>query len=430
MIDRDKSESILSYAQRLLDEDNAYDLGLVEQYRLLFGEEISYDNAQRQLKGVKKFLKLIEENKPINEIDRKIDLTISADGTQTRQALLELSEETIKTPILLLRAHGYDPNEFELVNVKNSMWHQKSNQDGLHTLYASKITVKPRTEISIEKVKEIFDNMNRTYTRPKINRYEANGRRECLIINFFDVHFAKLAHITESGESYNYKVAQERISYSIDKYISKYKNRNIEQIIFAIGQDFFNSEPTGNTVGNTKQDNDLRYSVMFEKGVESLIQCIDKLEESFKCKIIIPLVQGNHSTYTEYYAAQYLKAWYRKDENIQVDADPLPRKYYTYGVNLFGFTHNSEEGKRLHSLMQIEQPRMWADTFERTWFTGHLHSEDVTEANGVYIRQAPTLCGTDAWHKKKGFVNPIKRTQAFIYDITDGLLDIGYVIIK
>ena len=150
MIDRDKSESILSYAQRLLDEDNAYDLGLVEQYRLLFGEEISYDNAQRQLKGVKKFLKLIEENKPINEIDRKIDLTISADGTQTRQALLELSEETIKTPILLLRAHGYDPNEFELVNVKNSMWHQKSNQDGLHTLYASKITVKPRTEISIE----------------------------------------------------------------------------------------------------------------------------------------------------------------------------------------------------------------------------------------------------------------------------------------
>ena len=430
MQDREKNESILSYAQRLLNEENAYDLGIVEQYKLLFNEEVSYDNAQRQLKGIKKFLKLIQENKAIEEIDRKIDLTINKDGSQTRNALLELSENDIKTPSLLLQAHGYNPEEFELVNSKNSMWHQKSNTDGLTTLYASKITVKPRTEISIETVQKIFDNMNRTYARPKINRYENGEKNECLIINFFDVHFSKLSHISETGENYDYKIAQERMSYSIDKYISKYKNRPIEQVIFAIGQDYFNSEPTGNTVGNTRQDNDSRYSVMFEKGVESLIQCIDKLEESFKCKIIVPLVQGNHSTYTEYYAAQFLKAWYRNDKNIQVDANPLPRKYYNYGVNLFGFTHNSEEKKRLYSLMQIEQPQMWATTFERTWFTGHLHSEDVKEEGGVYVRQAPTLCGTDAWHKKMGFVNPIKRTQAFIYGINDGLLDIGYVIIR
>ena len=86
----------------------------------------------------------------------------------------------------MLRAHGYDPDMFELVNSKNSMWHQKSNEDGLHTLYASKITVKPRTEISLEQIDEIFKNMNRTYQRPKINRYEISGRHECLIINFFD----------------------------------------------------------------------------------------------------------------------------------------------------------------------------------------------------------------------------------------------------
>ena len=430
MFDKDKNETVLNYAKRLLNEDNAYDIGLVEQYKLLFGEDISYDNAQRQLKGIKKFLKLIEINKTIDEIDRQIDLQINKDGTQTRNALLELSEEDIKTPILLLKAHGYDPDLFELVKSKNSMWHQKSNEDGLHTLYASNITVKPRTEISIETVKEIFNNMNRTYNRPKINRYETRGKHECLIVNFFDVHFSKLAHISETGENYDYKIAKERISYSIDKYISKYKNRNINQVIFAIGQDYFNSEPTGSTVGNTKQDNDSRYSVMFEKGVESLIECIDKLEEAFKCKVIVPLVQGNHSTYTEYYAAQFLKAWYRNDDNIQVDAEPTPRKYYQYGVNLFGFAHNSDEKKRLYTLMQQEEPHKWADTIERTWFTGHLHSEDVKEQDGVYVRQAPTFCGTDAWHKKMGFVNPIKRTQAFIYDKEEGLQDIGYVMVR
>lgn len=430
MINRDKSESILNYAKRLLNEDNAYDIGLVEQYRLLFEEDISYDNAQRQLKGIKKFLKLIETNKPIDEIDRQIDLQINKDGTQTRNALLELSEEDIKTPILLLKAHGYDPTVFELVNAKNSMWHQRSNEDGLCTLYSSKITVKPRSEISLEEVTDVFNNLDRTYSRPKINRYQTSGNHECLIVNFFDVHFSKLAHISETGENYDYKIAKERISYSIDMHINKFKNRKIEQVIFAIGQDYFNSEPNGNTVGNTKQDNDSRYSVMFEQGVKSLIECIDKLEEAFKCKIIVPLVQGNHSTYTEYYAAQFLSAWYRNDENIQVDANPTPRKYYKYGINLFGFTHNSEEKGRLNDLMQLEEPYLWADTIERTWFTGHLHSEDVKEKGGIYIRQAPTLCGTDAWHKKMGFVNPIKRTQSFIYDFEEGLQDIGYVIIK
>ena len=147
MIEKQNNEDILSYAQRLLDEDNAYDIGLMEQYKLLFNEPVSYDNAQRQLKGIKKFLNLIKQNKSefITNNEGKIDLTINKDGTQTRNALLVLSEEEIKTPELLLKAHGYDPQIFDLVSAKNSMWHQKSNTYGLSTLYCSKITVKPRT---------------------------------------------------------------------------------------------------------------------------------------------------------------------------------------------------------------------------------------------------------------------------------------------
>ena len=423
--------NIIQYAQQLLSEDNVYELGLIEIYKRLFGEEVSYDNAQRQLRGVKKFLQKIEENKQIEDVDRQIDVSINKDGSQTRNALLELSEEEIKTPELLLKAHRYDPNKWELVNSKNSMWHQKSNVDGLSTLYCSKITVKPRTEISLGEVEEIFNRMNREYKGKKsFSIMPKKDNSQCLIINFFDVHFAKLAHKSECGENYDYKIAQQRMRESIDEYIIRLKDKDFSEIIFAIGQDYFNSEPTGNTVGNTKQDNDSRYSVMFEKGVESLIDCIDRLIVAFKCPIFVPLIQGNHSTYTEFYAAQYLKAWYRKDENVIIDAEPTPRKYFKFGVNLFGFTHNSEEKDRLYNLMQIEEPKLWADTVERTWFTGHLHCEDVKEKGGVYVRQAPTMCGTDAWHKRMGFVNPIKRTQAFVYDEKYGLQDICYVLIK
>ena len=73
---------------------------------------------------------------------------------------------------------------------------------------------------------------------------------------------------------------------------------------------------------------------------------------------------------------------------------------------------------------------MWANTIERTFFTGHLHCEDVEEKSGIFIRQAPTLCSTDAWHKREGYVGSIKRTQSFIYDKNDGLVETHYVIVK
>lgn len=434
---KNNNETFLQFAKRLLTPENMTEYGLQEIYKLLFGENVSYDNAQRQLRGITKFInECIKDDFEGNmELinSQQINISLNKDGSQTRNALLFLSEEQIKTPKLLLEAHGYDYNLFELVNSKNSMWHQKSNTDGLHTLYCSKITVKPRTEISLEQVEEIFKKLD----REKTNIFKTSSpiyitsedNYDCFVLNFFDIHFAKLAHSEETGEEYNYKIAQKRMIDSVLEYKDRFKNRKFKSIYFAIGQDYFNSEPTGATVGNTKQDNDIRYSVMFEKGVEALIDVIEVLK-TMGDTIFIPLVQGNHSTYTEYYAAQFLKAWYRNDDSVIIDASVIPRKYYKFGVNLFGFTHNSEEKNRIYTLMQIESPQEWADTIERTWFTGHLHKEDVKEDGGVFIRQAPTMCSTDAWHKQKGYVGAIKRTQGFVYNSKDGLTESHYVKVK
>lgn len=436
MMQNKKNESFLDYAKRIVTDDNISEYGMVKVYQMLFDDDmISYDNAQRQLKGIRRFLVECERDnlKEVNEAkSTQIDLSINNDGTQTRNALLELSEDDIKTPEKLLKAHGYNVEEFELVNSKNSMWHQKSNKDGLTTLYCSKITVRPRTEISIETVQNIFNNLSRDITDKEINLLKSKAHKEtsqkCFVLNFFDVHFAKLAHDSETGDAYNYQIAKRRMIDSVMKYKEHYLKlgESFENIYFAIGNDFFNSEPTGDTVRGTRQNNDCNYSVMFEEGCSALIQVIDILREMGQ-KVIIPLVQGNHSTYTEYYAAQFLKAWYRNCSDVVVDADISPRKYYKFGFNLFGFTHNSEEKNRIYTLMQNEVPHLWADTIERTWFTGHLHSESVKQVDGIFIRQAPTLCGTDSWHKIKGYFNPIKRTQGFVYDSIEGLTDIHYV---
>lgn len=435
-----KNESFLDYAKRIVTEDNISEYGIVKVYQMLFDDEmISYDNAQRQLKGIRRFLLECERDnyKEINEIkSTQIDLSINKDGTQTRNALLELSEDEIKTPKLLLKAHGYDSEQFELVNSKNSMWHQNSNKNGLKTLYCSKITVRPRTEIDMETVQRVFDKLSRNisdrdfeiFKNKNQNQEDYDISNKCFVLNFFDVHFAKLAHDTETGDGYNYQIAKQRMIESVKKYEEYYNKQGefFDEIYFAIGNDFFNSEPTGDTVRGTRQHNDCNYSIMFEEGCRALIDVIDILR-AMGDRVIIPLVQGNHSTYTEYYAAQFLKAWYRNCDDVIVDAEAIPRKYYMFGINLFGFTHNSEEKNRIYTLMQNEAPQLWANTIERTWFTGHLHSEDVKQVDGIFIRQAPTMCGTDSWHKTKGYFNPIKRTQGFVYDLNDGLTDIHYV---
>ena len=160
-----KDESFLNYAKRIVTDENISEYGIQKIYQMLFGDEfISYDNAQRQLKGIRRFLLECERDnyKETGVVkSTQLDLIINKDGSQTRNALLELSENEIKTPELLMKAHGYDSNIFELVNAKNSMWHQNSNQDGLKTLYCSKITVRPRAEVSMDSVIEIFNNLSR-----------------------------------------------------------------------------------------------------------------------------------------------------------------------------------------------------------------------------------------------------------------------------
>jgi hypothetical protein len=69
----------------------------------------------------------------------------------------------------------------------------------------------------------------------------------------------------------------------------------------------------------------------------------------------------------------------------------------------------------------------WGNTTTREWLIVLLHSESVTEKNGVVVRRIPSLTGSDQWHYKSGYVTSKKRTMAFIYDKEEGLTETHYV---
>ena len=80
----------------------------------------------------------------------KSESSINKDGTFSSDKLIVIKEDELKNPNSLLKAHGFDIREWELVSARNNIWNVYSKQDGVQELYSSKIVVKPRSGITLE----------------------------------------------------------------------------------------------------------------------------------------------------------------------------------------------------------------------------------------------------------------------------------------
>lgn len=403
-----------------LGENNSADAYRSRYRRYL--ESINKDHIDRVLKT---------EPKPSNNYSNEVNKYTYNKGEHIYEDIVAIGDDEIITPESIMRKHHLDSREWIVVSFTTNIWQQQTKEAIKINLCQSKLTVKPKAEqtLTMEDVRNALKDIVVSKPLFPINTVK-EPKKQWLIPCFFDIHFGKLADRYETGENYDYKIARERVLNSANGYVDFYKGKTFEKLTFVIGNDFFNSGSDGNTFGGTVQDNDTRPFKMFKKGLETLIQCIYILS-ILSNNMEIVFVPGNHDFDTAYYLAVALEMYYKDCKAIVVDSDPTTRKYGEYGFNLIGFTHGNEEGKRLSGLMQYEAPEQWGRTTCREWIIGHKHIEGVLkvateEENGVIIRNISSLTGTDAWHKKKGFVMARKKTMAFIYDFYTGLSDVHY----
>ena len=352
----------------------------------------------------------------------KDNISLSSDGTQVSDKLIRLSEEELKDVNFILKSHGYDSKEWELINAKNSMWNVSNKQEGLKTLYSSKISVKPRVDtISLEEIQEHFENFTNNYKPRKVENSIINTTSgKMLEIPIMDLHLGKLSWNVETGENYDYKIAEERFFHAIDDIIQKTKCYKFEKIIFPIGNDFVNFDNIeGNTTGGTRQDNDLRWQKVYLKAMEILVKAIDMLKEIAPVEVFY--VAGNHDKTTSFYLTCYLNGFFRNNDKVDISLSPNVRKYIEFGKVLIGYTHGNLEKKRINGLMQIEAREAWGRTRFHEFHLGHLHSEQTKEENGIIIRNISSITSGDAWHHESGYVGAIRKAQAFIWDKEYGL---------
>jgi hypothetical protein len=361
-------------------------------------------------------------------IEYKESYQILQDGTQVSDRLIEICEEDLKSPKSILKAHKFDVNLWDVVSVRNNLYHQQKKGGERLLLYQSRLTVKPKVEpeLNEERIDNIFKKLSvKEFSIPAFitlkNDKKTNGK--CLVVPIADFHLGLYAKENISGDNYDLAIAEKLFHKTIGEVSSRLQGQKFEEVVFVIGNDFLNTDNlTNTTTKGTPQDNSAFWYEIVDKAVELIISGITILSQFGKVKVYN--VISNHDNLSMYSIMKTIQAVYRNNEDVEVDTSALPRKYHCFGKTLIGLTHDMNVKKGLE-LMTTEAKSQWGSCDKFYWFLGHLHTAMQYEKQGLLeIYRLPTFSGTSRWSKNSGFVSVDKRTQCFIVDAENGITDI------
>jgi len=264
-------------------------------------------------------------------------------------------------------------------------------------------TLRPKSElISIEKTK-----------------FEKNST---VVINLADLHLGKLVSEHETGERYNIDIAKERFLTCIKHLAYKsYSCYGIKKFILSsLGDTLHTDTVKSTTTSGTYVESDTRASKVFEVALEVLTESIDILKQ-FADEVEFININGNHCELSEQHLGIALKAYYRKDDKVIINAEPKVRKSILIGDNLLSWTHGDTNMNTLPLTIATEVPELWGKSKFRLVQLGHLHGtkkkvfQAEDEFNGVIVRHFSSLSGTDSWHNKNNYIGNQKRGTALVF---------------
>ncbi|GGJ48583.1 hypothetical protein [Virgibacillus salexigens] len=338
----------------------------------------------------------IEPNKRNAEMpDYKSSVEINQDGSQTVNDLIELSNEQMKDSNYLLKAHGYDPNEWEIVKATSSKWHHYNKEMSKpRELYASKITVRKKKQgFDFDKLLDTIKEV------PQVNISPIHTEENSYLnIPLSDMHFGIATYE-------DYKETQNRIINIIQK--------GHEEILFIIGNDLYHVDNFRNATASGREIQQIDLVNAWNSAKLFYYPLLENaLRYSRKVKVIFTL--GNHSESMEWSFIQLLKERYKQ---IVFDDDFKERKAHMLGKNLIFSNHgDKKKAKNITENFAVEFPVEWSEATTRTVFVGHYHFEKVIDNGGVIVRQMPTGVTPDIWHEQQGYTTAHKRFQVHEYD--------------
>jgi hypothetical protein len=409
--------------EKLFEEIYDVSLSQTEARKELRGIE-NHLNAKKELFYSKEDLNLDDES---SKLKYKESIEIHSDGKQVSDKLIQMNEEQSKDIEYVLKAHGYDVNKWEIVSAKNNIWNVYSKQDGIQTLYSSKVTVKPKICLfDIDWIRDVIRGMDFS-KNIKRHTYNIDESSKTVEINFPDVHIGKFVQELVSNGVYDADIAINRFRKSINRALERVSLYNVKKFIFIIGQDFMNFDNfQGTTTKGTTQDMNEFYESVYKKAYQCLLETIEKLRAISPVHIIY--VKGNHDSLSTFSMCYSLSELYKFNniEDVTVDYSTLQRKYIKIGNTTLGFGHGEKERNRITDCMQSDVPALWNNKY-RYFHLSHLHSEKCKEIGGVIYRWLGSLSENCKWTYESGYVGAQKKGHVFVYDDEEGLYGEFYI---
>jgi hypothetical protein len=356
--------------------------------------------------------------------DYKETTEIRNDGSIVTDKLVWMSDTDSKTPDFLLKAHGYLPSTWELIQAQSTLWHglQKGGVNKT-LLYRSKIVAKPRIkpvfdEDAINKIFERLESKNFKSVPVTSKKYSNSGKS--LILPISDFHLGLLSTAKVCGNEYNLEIAEKLFYQTILKTLEDVRNFDLESITFVLGNDFLNSDNLLNTTTRgTPQDSSDFWFELIDKAIELIITGTEMLRKVSKVDILC--INSNHDQHSVYCIMKAVEMYYRNSKDVTVDTSPLPRKYIQFGKNLVAFSHDINVKKALE-IISLEAKNTWSEIENCYLMLGHLHQAMQFERQGMLeIYRLPTISGSSRWSNDKGYLQSKKMNQSFVLDEENGI---------
>ena len=324
----------------------------------------------------------ISENKRYN-----IDGTISQAEFDVKMAFYQKDS---KTPEDILRYKGYDPNEWEISQVTTNEWTttaaetQKWNQQ-------LKFVIKPKHKSF--NASAFTESINPV----KLTAIKTGDRN--LFIGLADWHFG----ITKLED------LQDKLAMIVDILSKGYK-----QIVIGQLGDLFHSSQIKKSVtmaGTVLDDVDMETAI---KDARSFFDVLITECVRHSLKVTVEHAGGNHSENLEYMFLLYLEAKY---PDIKVNYHNKYRQAFMLDNVAIMITHG-QYGKRkdLPMLFATEFSDMWSKATTREIITGHFHTQQTNDYQGVIHRQLGTIKPNDSYEIENGWTMGKKVLQLFEYD--------------
>lgn len=330
----------------------------------------------------------------------------------------------IRTVEDLMAQHGLDQEVWEVYQATPNYWESQgpAGKVGHHQLKAVlRRKVEPDLETCIE---DLISRVTEAAPQKTYSPLILDGPdRYMYEMSLLDHHIGMLSWAKETGADYDSDIAESLFHWALEYLANKVNGYPIDKIIFSIGQDMLHTDrmldgKSGTTTAGTPQDVDSRFQKMADRSIEMYVKALERLGEIAPVDAI--WVPGNHDFERSYLIAKVLEGWFAKNDRVDVDVAPTPRKFRQYGNSFIGFTHGKEEKvPDLPAILLHEAQRLGVQADFLEFHHGHIHREKklnkvVDDMNEVVVRALSSLAPNDAWHSSKGFAHR-RSAEAFLW---------------